>query len=100
MTAARALPGRPVAARSIPANQLALAASTLLVFVLIQPLRRRVQGIVDHRSSRARYDADGILADFAARLRDEVDLSAICADILATVRPIVEPAHVVLWLRE
>ncbi len=84
----------------IPANQLAVAASTLLVFVLFQPLRRRVQGIVDRRFNRARYDAERTVAAFADRLRHEVDLAAIEEDLLATTRAALEPASVALWLPE
>jgi hypothetical protein len=84
----------------IPANQLAVAASTLLVFVLFQPLRRRVQGLVDRRFNRARYDAERTVAAFADRLRHEVDLVAIETDLLATTRAALEPASVALWLPE
>ena len=55
------------------ASTLAVAASTLVVFALFQPLRRRVQAGVDHRFNRDRYEADRIAAAFAERLRDQVD---------------------------
>ncbi|MHB8398398.1 MAG: hypothetical protein ACYDCI_05615, partial [Candidatus Limnocylindrales bacterium] len=72
----------------------------LLVFSLFQPLRRRVQSLVDRRFNRARYDAERILASFAGRLRDEVDLEALEAEITATVSRTVEPVSVALWVRE
>src|ERR1035437_1525753 len=81
-------------------NELAVAGSTLLVFGLFQPLRRRVQRLVDRRFNRSRYDAERTVAAFADRLRDEVDLDQLRAEILATVTATVEPSSVALWLRE
>jgi predicted unusual protein kinase regulating ubiquinone biosynthesis (AarF/ABC1/UbiB family) len=59
-----------------------------------------VQRLVDRRFNRARYDAERTVAAFAARLRDEVDLEQLRAEILATVAQTVEPSSVSLWLRE
>jgi hypothetical protein len=81
-------------------NELAVAGSTLLVFALFQPLRRRVQRLVDRRFNRARYDAERTVAAFASRLRDEVDLEQLRAEILANVAHTVEPSSASLWLRE
>jgi hypothetical protein len=81
-------------------NELAVAGSTLLVFTVFQPLRRRVQRIVDRRFNRTRYDAERTVAAFAERLRDEVDLEHLRAEILATVSATVEPSSISLWLRE
>jgi hypothetical protein len=81
-------------------NELAVAGSTLLVFALFQPIRRRVQRLVDRRFNRARYDAERTVAEFAARLRDEVDLEQLRTEILATVSATVEASSVSLWLRE
>jgi hypothetical protein len=81
-------------------NELAVAASTLLAATLFQPLRRRVQRLVDQRFNRTRYDAELIVAAFARRLSDEVDLEALRSEILATVSAAVEPSSVSLWLRE
>ena len=81
-------------------NELAVAGSTLLVFALFQPIRRRVQRLVDRRFNRARYDSERTVAEFAARLRDEVDLEHLRTEILATVAATVEPSSVSLWLRE
>jgi hypothetical protein len=80
-------------------NELAVAGSTLLVFALFQPLRRRVQRLVDRRFNRSRYDAERTVAAFAERLSDEVDLERLRAEILATVRQTVEPSSISLWLR-
>jgi hypothetical protein len=81
-------------------NDLAVAGSTLLVFTLFQPIRRRVQRLVDRRFNRSRYDSERTVAAFAERLRDEVDLEQLRAEILATVAATVEPSSVSLWLRE
>ena len=77
-----------------------MAGSTLLVFGLFQPIRRRVQRLVDRRFNRARYDAERTVSAFADRLRDEVDLEQLRLEILATVARTVEPSSVSLWLRE
>jgi hypothetical protein len=81
-------------------NELAVAASTLVAIGIFQPIRRRVQRLVDRRFNRARYNAEATVAAFAARLRDEVDLEQLRAEILATVSRTVEPSSVSLWLRE
>jgi MFS family permease len=78
---------------------LAVAASTLVVFALFQPVRRRVQRAVDQRFDRARYDAERTAAAFAARMRDEVDIATVTGDLGATVRVALNPTTVGLWLR-
>jgi hypothetical protein len=80
-------------------NELAVAGSTLLVAALFQPIRRRVQQLVDRRFNRSRYDAERTVAEFASRLRDEVDLEQLRAEILATVDAALEPTTSSLWLR-
>lgn len=77
-----------------------VAGSTLLAAALFQPLRRRVQVIVDHRFNRARYDADQTVEAFTAELRDEIDPNQIRASLLAAVGASVSPTGVVLWLRD
>ncbi len=80
-------------------NAIAVAASTLVVAALFRPLRGQVQARVDRRFNRARYDAEGIVAAFAGRLRDEIDLGQLRTEITATVDDAVHPEAVALWLR-
>jgi hypothetical protein len=77
----------------------AVAISTLAVVALFQPLRRAIQGAVDHRFYRAKYDADRIVDAFAARLREQVDLGELRADLLAAVGETLRPASAGVWLR-
>jgi hypothetical protein len=78
----------------------AVAASTLAAAALFNPLRRRVQQVVDRRFNRARYDADQMVAGFAARLKDTVDLDSVSDDLTGVVHQALEPAHVSVWLNE
>jgi hypothetical protein len=78
---------------------LAVAASTLVAFALFQPVRRRVQAAVDHRFDRARYDGDRTAAAFAERLREQVDLAGLEADIAGVVDGALRPTTVGVWIR-
>jgi hypothetical protein len=78
---------------------LAVAASTLVAFALFQPLRRRVQSAVNRRFDRARVDADRTATDFADRLRDQIDLGGLEADIAGTVERALRPTSTGVWIR-
>jgi hypothetical protein len=80
-------------------NSVAVAASTLAVAALFTPVRRRVQGTVDRRFDRARYDADRSTAAFSGRLRNEVDLATVTADLEGAARRAMAPATMGVWLR-
>jgi hypothetical protein len=86
---------RPITAGS----DLAIAVSTLATVAAFQPLRRWVQGAIDRRFYRSRYDAARTLDSFSSRLRDEVDVDALRSELLEVIGETVRPTHASVWLR-
>jgi hypothetical protein len=79
-------------------SSVAVAAATLAAAALFNPVRRRVQRVVDRRFNRARYDAERTVAAFAARLKDAVDLDSVRDDLAGTVHRALEPEHLSVWV--
>jgi hypothetical protein len=79
-------------------SPVAVAASTLAAAALFNPLRQRVQRVVDRRFNRTRYNADRTVAAFAAGLKDATDVTAVRDDLTSVVQQTLEPAHISLWI--
>ena len=93
------LVSRAVLGQFLGENPIEVAASTLIVAALFQPLRRRVQRVVDRRFNRSRYDAEQTVAAFSARLRDETDMEIVKTDLVETTGRTVAPRSLGVWLR-
>ena len=81
-------------------SPIVLVASTLGIVSLFQPLRGRLQTVIDRRFYRSKYDAARTLAEFGKTLSNEVDLNQIREDLIAVVQETMQPSHVSLWLRQ
>jgi hypothetical protein len=81
------------------ANDVAIVGSTLVIAAVFQPLRHRIQAVIDRRFYRRKYDAVKIVSAFSSTLRQEVDLGTLREQLIAVVQETMQPAHVSLWLR-
>jgi hypothetical protein len=81
-------------------SELSVAGSTLAVAAMFRPLRVRIQGFIDRRFYRTKYDAAHTLESFSARLRNEIDIDALSSELVALVAKVMEPKQVSLWLRK
>jgi hypothetical protein len=92
--------GNLLSAASGQQSTIAIVISTLAIAALFNPLRRRVQDFIDRRFFRKKYDAEQILASFAATARDEVDMGRLTDSLVGAVNETLQPEQAILWIKE
>jgi hypothetical protein len=89
---------QPLVQRLTRGSDIVVAGTTLLVAALFRPVRLRTQRLVEQRFYRRPYDAQRVVDVFSYRLREEIDLDTVSAELLAVVHATLQPEHVSLWL--
>ena len=81
-------------------SQLVIVLSTLAISALFTPLRRVIQNLIDRRFYRQKYDAENVLAEFALKARNEVELNSLTKELTEVIKKTMQPTHLALWIKD